>query len=120
MEVNYWIPEKVSREGFNLQRRDDPTLDEYEDALWCDISSQGSELDILLGIVYRNDNNTKDKNDCVNKELRRIGEERKEVMVIGDFNYREIYWETMHESRIKKCKRIPGCCYGQLTVPTCD
>ena len=84
-----------TREGIDVQTRDDPMLDEYEDALWCDISSQGSELDILLGIVYRSDNNTKEMNDCLNNVLRRVGEERKEVMVIGDFNYREIDWETM-------------------------
>ena len=42
-----------TREGIDVQRRDDPMLDDYEDALWCDISSPGSELDILLGIVYR-------------------------------------------------------------------
>ena len=34
-------------------------------------------------------------NDSLNHVLRSLGEERKEVMVIGDFNYREINWETM-------------------------
>ena len=78
----------------DVQIREDPALAEYAEALWCDISSPGSEFDILLGIVYRSDNNTKEMNDSLNHVLRSLGE-RKEVMVIGDFNYREINWETM-------------------------
>ena len=34
-------------------------------------------------------------NDCLNQVLRKVGEVRKETMVIGDFNYREINWEIM-------------------------
>ncbi len=52
-------------------------------------------MNMLLRVVYRSDNNTKDMNDCLNKVLREADDERKEVMVIGDFNFREINWETM-------------------------
>ena len=48
-----------------------------------------------LQCYYRSNNNPKDMNDCLNNVLHRVGEERKEVIVIGDFNYREIDWETM-------------------------
>ena len=46
-----------TKDGIDVQTREDPALAEYVEALWCDISSPGSEFDILLGIVYRSDNN---------------------------------------------------------------
>ena len=87
----------TAKDGLQVQRREDPDLDKYEDSLWCDISCKGFKLDILLGIVglYRSDNNTKEMNDCPNQVLRKVGEVRKETMVTGDFNYREINWETV-------------------------
>ena len=90
-----------TKDGIEVQRRETPALDAYEDALWCDISYQGSELDILLGIVYRSDNNTSDMNDCLNQVLSIVGEEKKEVMVIGDFNFKEINWDTMKAGSTK-------------------
>ncbi len=78
-----------NKDGIGVQRRKDPALDIYEDPLWCDITSHGSKLNMLLGVVYHSDSNTKDMNDCLNKVLRKAGEVRKEVMVIGDFNYVE-------------------------------
>ena len=43
------------------------------------VTYQAKDLNLIfyiLGIVYRSDNNTKDMNDCLNKVLRRVGEER--------------------------------------------
>ena len=84
-----------TRDGIEVQLREDPELLEYEEALWCDISCQGTELDLLLGVVYRSQNNTNEQNDSLNHVLKHLGNYRKDIMVIGDFNYREIKWETM-------------------------
>ena len=39
--------------GIVTQIREDPSLEQYAEALWCDISCPGTELDLLVGVVYR-------------------------------------------------------------------
>ena len=87
-----------TKDGIDVQKRENQELSEYDEALWCDISSPGSELDLLLGIVYRSPNNSNDENDRLNKVLKKLNDEQKEIMIIGDFNYRDIDWETMQTS----------------------
>ena len=59
-------------------------------------------------------------NDSLNHVLRGLGEERKEVMVIEDFNYREINWETM-QAGSKKAEDFLDVVMDNLwTQPACD
>ena len=90
-----------TRDGINVQPRESQTLAEYDEALWCDISSDDTALDLLLGIVYRSPNNSQDQNDCLNRVLSHLNDEHKDVMIVGDFNYRDIDWETMQATSSK-------------------
>ncbi|XP_072025359.1 uncharacterized protein [Amphiura filiformis] len=84
-----------TKDGIEVQVREDAALAEYEDALWCDISCPSTEADMLLGIMYRSQYNTNEQNDSLNQVLKSLKDEKKDIMVIGDFNYREINWEIM-------------------------
>ncbi|XP_041483858.1 uncharacterized protein LOC121430607 [Lytechinus variegatus] len=84
-----------TKEGIEVHPRTDSELDIYDEALWCDITSQGTELDLLIGIVYRSPNNTNEQNDNLNKALYLLNKEQKDILIMGDFNYRDINWETM-------------------------
>jgi hypothetical protein len=84
-----------TKEGINVQLCEDPALSLYDEALWCELSSQATELNLLLGIVYRTPSSTKEESDCLNQVLRSLGDVNKDIMIIGDFNYRDINWETM-------------------------
>ena len=81
--------------GIVTQIREDPSLEQYAEALWCDISCPGTELDLLVGVVYRSPYNTDEQNDSLNNVLTCLTDEKKDIMIMGDFNFREISWETM-------------------------
>ncbi|XP_063960326.1 uncharacterized protein LOC135155303 [Lytechinus pictus] len=83
-----------TKEGIEVQQRTDSELNIYNEALWCDITSQGTELDLLIGIVYRSPNNTNEENDNLNKALCLLNKVQKDILIMGDFNYRDINWEA--------------------------
>ncbi len=69
----------------------DPSFNE----IVCAKMKLGPEEDLLVAAVYRSPNSTAENNDDLNRWLSRTGELKfSHKLIIGDFNYPDINWET--------------------------
>ena len=63
--------------------------------LWCEISTKGDMNMIVIGLIYRLPNNNH-KDDSKLNSLLIVAEQRtikKQLLVLGDFNYPDIWWD---------------------------
>jgi hypothetical protein len=69
-----------------------------DDAIWCNITIPNKNS-MLLGCVYRSPNNDAERNNKLNKALISASQQKhKQHIVVGDFNYPNINWDSMSTS----------------------
>jgi len=74
--------------------RDDLSNDKFRECIWCDIISGNEKT--LVGICYRSPSSTTLENDGLIEIIKKAGDE--EVMIMGDFNFSDIEWNTLRAS----------------------
>ena len=65
---------------------------EYQDHVWMVIEPQ-PRVTILLGCIYRSPNSSPENNSKLNDIIGEACAANTKVLVLGDFNYKEINWE---------------------------
>ena len=65
----------------------------FEESVWCKIEL--GQVNLLIGTIYRSPNSDESNNNKLNLLLDEINRSNfKHVLIIGDFNYKDIDWET--------------------------
>lgn len=99
---------------------------EFNEAQFCTLKLKGKDT-LLIGSFYRSPNSTTENNDNLNKLLDKISENKfARVLLLGDFNYPKIDWETMsttaastEEKEFKFIEKLRDCYFVQhITEPT--
>jgi hypothetical protein len=89
-----------TRENLQVQVRDD-LIEKYDEALWCEITSVKDDIDLLVGVVYRSGLSKDEMNEKLIHVIQSLGECKKDIVIMGDFNYREINWELTQATTAK-------------------
>ncbi|XP_060556788.1 uncharacterized protein LOC132717356 [Ruditapes philippinarum] len=64
-----------------------------KEAIWCEIKINNLEK-LLVGLVYRSPNSSAENNVAINEMISALNNEtQSRVVVMGDFNYRDIDWK---------------------------
>ena len=66
----------------------------YDESVWCELIFQNKK--VLIGTIYRPPASVREKNDLLCDLIRVSGDYNNEsqVLLCGDFNFKEINWET--------------------------
>ena len=69
---------------------------EFEESVWCEVKVHGTDK-LLIGCIYRSPGkSTKENNDLLNLLMLKCSTMNySHVLVAGDFNYKDINWETL-------------------------
>ncbi|KAK6196055.1 hypothetical protein SNE40_001352 [Patella caerulea] len=71
---------------------EDTITGSYNEMIWCKLSiKQGME--IIVGCIYRSPSSSFDNSSNLNHVLKEITLRYPQVLIVGDFNYRDIDWE---------------------------
>ncbi|XP_060606940.1 uncharacterized protein LOC132759227 [Ruditapes philippinarum] len=93
--------QNVASRGTLLFVRDYLEVTEYKklnensakEAIWCEIKINNLEK-LLVGLVYRSPNSSAENNVAINEMISALNNEtQSRVVVMGDFNYRDIDWK---------------------------
>jgi endonuclease/exonuclease/phosphatase family metal-dependent hydrolase len=93
--------QNVASRGTLLFVRDYLEVTEYKklnensakEAIWCEIKINNLEK-LLVGLVYRSPNSSAENNVAINEMIGALNNEtQSRVVVMGDFNYRDIDWK---------------------------
>ena len=130
----YWTDEALEINGYTMFRRDNPLeirggiliyvkeeleantdigkhlsniSSEFKEALWLNISIQDST--VLFGTVYKKDYAI--TNDALLRDMIEEAAKKQKLLLVGDFNYRQINWKenTVDGSKYSKQCRFYDC-----------
>ena len=81
------------RSNLNPSVCDDLSSD-FQESIFVDCKTSNNEI-LTVGIVYRSPSSTSDNSRKLNTLIRKTADYRnKNILIVGDFNYPEIVWET--------------------------
>jgi len=87
--------------------------DTLESAIWCNVKLN-SEDTLFVGVCYRSPNSPHDENnEKLFDQMRKIDSMKAtHILVVGDFNFKEIDWETM---QVNAGEKHPASTFFDLT-----
>lgn len=120
----------VVMEGYNLFRKNRPnkkgggvalyvkdayTCEEMHDlnsgseieSIWVKIKGERNKKDVVVGVYYRPPSQTEDLDDAFLEQMTKLSE-RRDLVVMGDFNYPDICW-TSNSARNARSNKFLTC-----------
>ena len=86
------------KENIIVKERKDLEYDQIGSSVWVDVSIKEKTTNkVTVGLVYRSPNNTEANDDLLYKGLNISA--KNNVLIMGDFNYPDIDWDTNTSSR---------------------
>ena len=79
---------------------------DFEESLWVEIPLIGCDK-LLVGCIYRSESGTKENNDRLLHLLNEIKTKKySHILIMGDFNYKDINWQTWSPNKGEEFKFI--------------
>jgi hypothetical protein len=98
---------------------------EFKESLWLKLQPGQNKKDwLLLGCVYRSPQSTEENNNELNNMISNLTTNQpfKDVLILGDFNYRNIRWQNETSNEDKSQRFLKACqdCFltQHVTEPT--
>lgn len=88
---------KKSLNAQQVETLDDGTCE----SVWCELQLKDNDK-LLIGTVYRSPSSSKENNSKLNNEIREMTKNRSHVLIVGDFNHREIDWSEISSTAGEK------------------
>ena len=96
-----WVHESIPSVGYDM----DAT---FQESIWIDVTLSHEHL--LFGCVYRSPSSSDENNMLLNEVIKKAGEQKMDqLLIVGDFNYRQIDWE-LSASSDPKCQAFIDSC----------